>query len=115
MERRIAAGISDPMEAMQQGPAPEFDQQLVGKRIEVLWKYFEKGTGTSHLIWCTGRVVRVADGLKDKRSSRAQKVLPGGAVLWAWDADPAFRGGGGGAMAGVAAKEVEPKDTQAGV
>ena len=37
-----------------------------------------------------GRVARVADGLTDKRSSRAQKVLPAGAVLWAWDADPAF-------------------------
>ena len=42
-----------------------------------------RGTG----IWSTGRVVRVADGLTDKRSKRAQKVLPAGMVLWAWDAD----------------------------
>ena len=32
--------------------------------------------------------MRVADGLSDKRSSRARKILPGGALLWAWDADP---------------------------
>ena len=32
----------------------------------------------------------MADGLTDKRSQRAQKILPGGAVLWAWDADPEF-------------------------
>ena len=42
------------------------------------------------MIWSTGRVVRVADGLTDKRSSRATKVLPAGAVLWALDADPQF-------------------------
>ena len=42
------------------------------------------------LVWSTGRVARVADGLTDKRSSRAKKVLPAGAVLWAWDADPDF-------------------------
>jgi hypothetical protein len=33
-QQRVDAGISDPVEAMQ-GPAPAFDQQLVGKRIEV--------------------------------------------------------------------------------
>ena len=42
------------------------------------------------MIWCTGRVARVADGLSDKRSKRAQQLLPAGAVLWAWDADPEF-------------------------
>tara|TARA_B110000046_G_C12848156_1_gene336533 strand:- start:308 stop:556 length:249 start_codon:yes stop_codon:yes gene_type:complete len=28
--------------------------------------------------------------LTDKRSQRAKNLLPGGAVLWAWDADPEF-------------------------
>lgn len=42
------------------------------------------------LIWATGRVARVADGLTDTRSVRAKKLLPAGAVLWAWDADPEF-------------------------
>jgi hypothetical protein len=35
-------------------------------------------------------VRRVADGLRDKRSARAQKLLPAGALLWAWDADPEY-------------------------
>ena len=43
------------------------------------------------LIWTTGTVKRVADGLADKRSSRAKKILPAGAVLWAWDADPSVK------------------------
>eukprot|EP00966_Prymnesium_polylepis_P144173 3328508-Prymnesium_polylepis.1 len=42
------------------------------------------------MIWSTGTVRRVADGLTDKRSHRARKILPGGALLWAWDADPEF-------------------------
>ena len=33
---------------------------------------------------------RVADGLTDKESKRCQKVLPAGALLWAWDADPDY-------------------------
>ena len=61
----------------------------MGKRLEVLWKYLLPD-GTSQLIWATGRVMRVADGLTDKRSQRAKNLLPGGAVLWAWDADPEF-------------------------
>ena len=89
MARREAAGISDSVEWLQQKEAPAFNQQLVGKRLEVLWKY-QLPDGTSQLIWATGRVARVADGLTDKRSQRAKNLLPGGAVLWAWDADPEF-------------------------
>ena len=78
---------------MQPHDAPAFDRGLVGKRLEVLWKYFESGADgerVPHLIWVTGRVTRVADGLTDKRSSRAKKILPASALLWAWDADPQF-------------------------
>eukprot|EP00966_Prymnesium_polylepis_P134088 3099558-Prymnesium_polylepis.1 len=89
-QRREATGISDSVEARQPQEAPAFDQELVGKRLEVLWKYLAKDTGEAHMIWCTGRVVRVADGLTDKRSPRARKILPAGAVLWAWDSDPNF-------------------------
>jgi len=35
-------------------------------------------------------VARVADGLTDRRSPRARAILPAGALLWAWDADPDF-------------------------
>ena len=90
MQRRI--GVADNVERMQPKKAPAFDQALVGKRIEVLWKYFEKDTNTPHMIWASGTVKRIADGLTDKRSSRAKKVLPAGVVLWAWDADPEQEG-----------------------
>ena len=59
-------------------------------RPQVLWKYTDKDKNQPHMIWSTGRVVRVADGLSDMRSKRARSVLPAGAVLWAWDADPEF-------------------------
>ena len=41
-------------------------------------------------IWARGRVKRVADGLTNTRSEKAKKVLPAGAILWAWDADPEY-------------------------
>ena len=88
VKRREAAGISDSVERLQPATPPPFNQQLVGKRIEVLWKYFNKDTNEPMLIWATGRVTRVADGLTDTKSARAKKLLPAGAVLWAWDADP---------------------------
>ena len=72
------------------GSAPPFDQNLVGKWIEVRWKYFNKENNEPVYIWSTGKVVRVADGLTDKKSPRARKVLPAGMVLWAWEADPEF-------------------------
>jgi hypothetical protein len=76
---------------MQPLRAPAFDKALVGKRLEVLWKYFDKDNGNKPtLIWATGHVVQIADGLASKRSARAKKVLPAGALLWAWDADPDF-------------------------
>ena len=88
--RRIEAGIADDVENVQPIEAPAFDQSLVGKRIEVRWKYYNKDTGEPMFVWSPGRVARVADGLTDKRSARARKILPAGALLWAWDADPAF-------------------------
>ena len=90
MTRREAAGVADSVERMQPKKAPAFNQALVGKRIEVLWKYFDKDTNQPRMVWSTGTVKRIADGLTDTRSKRAQKILPGGAVLWAWDADPDF-------------------------
>lgn len=90
MQRRLVDGTSDAVENQQPLTPPPFDQALVGKKLEVLWKYFYKETKEPKFIWTTGRVVRVADGLSDKRSKRARKILPGGALLWAWDADPDF-------------------------
>eukprot|EP00966_Prymnesium_polylepis_P007183 165724-Prymnesium_polylepis.1 len=77
MQRRREAGISDNVEDLQQLRAPAFDDALVGKRLEVLWKYFDKAdSNKATLIWASGRVVKVADGLQTKRSAKAKKVLP---------------------------------------
>ena len=61
---------------------------LVGKRLEVCWPY--KEAGKTAKIWASGRVQRVADGLTDRRVGRSKKLLPAGAVLWAWDADAEY-------------------------
>lgn len=89
-QRRVEAGVWDTVERLQPNEAPAFDQALMGKRLEVLWKYMNKDTNEPTLVWATGRVARVADGLTDKRSRLARKVLPAGAILWAWEADPEF-------------------------
>ena len=78
-ERREAAGISDSVEVRQDREAPPFDTRLVGKWLEVCWPYKEDGRTVK--IWATGRVKRVADGLTDKRSPRARKILPAGMLL----------------------------------
>jgi hypothetical protein len=90
MQRRVESGIADTVENLNGPEPPPFDQALVGKQVEVLWKYTNQETGEPQLIWATGRVARVADGLTDKRSKRARTLLPAGAVLWEWDADPEF-------------------------
>ena len=41
-------------------------------------------------IWASGVVKRVADGVSDKASSRCKKILPAGALLWAWEADAEY-------------------------
>ena len=89
-ERRVEAGVSDPVENMQPVKSPAFDQSLVGKWLEVRWKYTNKDTGEPEYIWSTGKVARVADGLTDTKSARAKKILPAGALLWAWEADADF-------------------------
>ena len=70
------------------GPVSVALGPVVGKRLEVCWPYKEKGKTVK--IWASGTVRRVADGLTDKASSRAKKILPAGALLWAWDADPEY-------------------------
>lgn len=88
--QREAQGISDRVEAAQPKAGPKFDVQLVGKRLEICWPY-KQPDGTTVKIWASGTVKRVADGLTDKTSYRAQKILPAGALLWGWDADPEYQ------------------------
>ena len=86
-ERREAAGISDSVEARQPREAPAFNTELVRKQLEVCYPYKDPD-GKLVKIWASGTVKRVADGLTNTRSARAKKILPAGALLWAWDADP---------------------------
>ena len=60
-QRRIQAGISDDVESQQPLVPPAFDQELVGKWLEVRWRYTDADTGQYMYIWTPGRVVRVAD------------------------------------------------------
>ena len=85
--RREAMGISDSVEAAQPPTPPPFDSRLVGKRLEVCWPYKDKENGETVKIWASGTVPRVADGLTDKKSARAKKILSAGALLWAWEAE----------------------------
>eukprot|EP00965_Chrysotila_dentata_P066503 2201731-Pleurochrysis_carterae.AAC.1 len=38
-------------------------------------------------MWCEGEIVRVADGISDKRSERARNLLPAGALQIKWPED----------------------------
>ena len=71
--------------------APAFDA-LVGKELELRWRYWSKeGTKRKQVfIWCTGVVVEVADGKTTKAKPKAKKLLPWGAVRIKWEADSEF-------------------------
>lgn len=71
-----------------QGPVP--DRALVGKTLEVRWRYRHKETGEPVYIWCEGEVMQAADGETDKRTARCTKVLPAGALRIKWPADVEF-------------------------
>ena len=87
MQRRVADGTAADVEALQppKDQAPAFEQDPVDKWIEVY-----PCNGEYIYIWSPGKVVRVADGLTDKTTKMGKKLLPAGAVLWAWEADAEF-------------------------
>ena len=41
-------------------------------------------------VWASGACRAIADGKTTKRSKACKSLLPAGALLWAWDADPEF-------------------------
>ena len=71
--------------------APAFDS-LVGKELELRWRYWTKeGTKRKQVfIWCTGVVVEIADGKTTKEKPKSKKPLPWGAVRIKWEADTEF-------------------------
>ena len=81
MQRRVADGTADDVEALQPPKAPAFNQDLVGKWLEVRWRTTtNKETGEYQYIWSPGKVVRVADGCTDRRTAQGKKLLPAAAL-----------------------------------
>ena len=110
LKRRREAGISDDVEDMQPLRAPAFDT-LINRRIEVLWKYFDKSNSDKQqLIWASGRVVRVADGKnqEDEAVKAGQEGASSGGRAVGLGRGSRVWGGGRGAVVAPAVKEVEP-------
>ena len=86
--RLEASGEIDHVGDRQPTHAPSFES-LVGKMLEVRWRYYtvENGQRKQVYIWCSGEVVEVADGKSTKKSARCKSPLPWGAVRIRWPAD----------------------------
>lgn len=84
----MRAGISDDVEDAQPLRPPIFST-LVNKMVEVCWPYWGPD-GKKQLIWSSGKVVMVADGVSHKETAKSRKILPAGAVLFEWEADDKF-------------------------
>ena len=83
-----AKGFGDRYQEMQQKSAPKIDKNLVGERIEVLYKYFEDD-GSVVNVWCKctveGLYVKKTNNTKSKRKANA-KVTSNNEVIIRWDA-----------------------------
>ena len=76
--------------------APQCNDSLVGKELEIRWRYWrpategERGKMKAVDIWCAGTVVQIANGTTDKASPRCKNILHAGAVCIKWPADKDF-------------------------
>jgi len=92
-ERLEERGEISRVEDLQGDEAPSFDS-LIGKEIDIRWRYWVKDASRksgrlSQYIWCTGRVVEVADG-RQKKSAKCKSPLPWGAVRIRWPEDAEY-------------------------
>jgi hypothetical protein len=97
--RLEAECVLDSVGDMQPSYAPVLDDGLVGKQIDIRWRYWEiipnqfTPSGAQKkkqvFIWCVGTVVEVADGTV-RKSERSEKALPAGALRIRWAADAEF-------------------------
>jgi hypothetical protein len=90
-QRLEASGEIDSVHDAQPPIAPAFDS-LVGKWIEVRWRYYvpckkNKSGWRQEYIWCAGEVVEVADGKTTRRTPQCKSPLEWGAVRIRWPAD----------------------------
>ena len=79
------AGELDEVGDRQPQTPPELTAELVGRKLEVCWRYHENGKPV--MIWCTGVVDHVADGKSDKKSDRCKNILPAGMIRMRWPED----------------------------
>ena len=86
-QRRDDALETDAVQRQQPKHPPPLNSSLVGRWLEVNWKYYSQTDGEPVLMWCSAEVVKVADGFSDKASSRCKKPLQAGAVLLKWPED----------------------------
>ena len=91
-ERLEERGEISREEDLQGDDAPSFTS-LIDVDVDIRWRYWVKDPSRksgrrSQYIWCTGRVVEVADGVK-RKSPKCKSPLPWGAVriMWPEDAD----------------------------
>ena len=82
-QQREDDGLEDIVESMQPIQQPKVDNTLVGKRLEICWK-FDLDEGGDVLRWCPGVVVKVSDGNNMMKKHAYYK--PGEAVMFKFDA-----------------------------
>ena len=97
--RREANGIGDRVQNRQPVQPPPFDDTLVGRRLEVRYRYdvvdleTKEPTGEIAFLWCSCEVLRVSDGTIRKVGAMGQELKsthPAGHVLLRWDANEAI-------------------------
>ena len=64
-------GIEDVYSRSQPSTMPKIDKSLIGKRLEILYKYEEPHTGEEVLEWNQGVVTLVSDGTNLQKSARS--------------------------------------------
>ena len=97
--RREAAGIGDRVQNLQPIQPPAFDEDFIGKHIEVRYKYAiidpvtKEPTGEDAFLWCAAQVMQVSDGSLLKKGKKGQALKskhPAGHALLRWEANAAM-------------------------
>lgn len=100
-ERQEACGELDTVGDRQPSKAPPLDESLIGRKVEIHWRYWRPTTEAEQskakgkrkapqkkqvFIWCEGTIEEVSDGTI-RQSKRHEDALPAGAVRIRWPAD----------------------------
>ena len=76
-QHRIEAGIDDSVEEITPFNAPELtNEKLQERRLEICWGTYYMPDGSRTGMWCPCKVLRVADGMTDKRGSTERWTRP---------------------------------------